>query len=165
MVQPMFIKFGSLVIKTLTKPLANQIKAKAQQPGWIRHLCLRYGHAHHRIESRAVLRLAGHEAKSVKNVSDDAAVSIGASVFSELFVFSVAGAALGFELWKKDKDDAAAKRAKDEATAKEKRDIEERFLALETEVTTMAHALKDAQNALHALRNEVHNPPTKKKGW
>lgn len=38
MVQPLVIKFGSLVIKTLTKPVANQIKHKAQQPGWIRQV-------------------------------------------------------------------------------------------------------------------------------
>jgi len=158
----MFIKFGSLVLKTLTKPVANQIKAKAQVPGYIRQACLRYGHLHHKLESRAVLRLAGHSAKSVKSVSDDAAVGIGASVFSELFVFSVAGGLLAFELWKKDKDDMAAKRAKDAAAAKEKRDAEERFLALEAEVTAMAHALRNAQNAIAKMQHhqhDVHRPP------
>lgn len=96
--------------------------------------CLRYGHFHHNIESRAILRLAGHEAKKVKGVTEDAAVSIGATVFSEFFVFSVAGTLLAFELWRKAQDDDAAKKAKEVAAAKEKRDIEERFLTLETEV-------------------------------
>src|SRR5690242_10229382 len=107
MVAPVLIKFGSLVIKTFTKPVATQIKLKAQQPGLIRQACLRYGRLHHNFESRAILRLAGHEAKSVKGVSEEAAVSIGATVFSEFFVFSVAGGLLAFELWKKAQDDEA----------------------------------------------------------
>jgi len=57
MVAPVLVKFGSLVIKTLTKPLGNSIKRKAQQEGWIRQACLRYGRLHHNFESRAKLRL------------------------------------------------------------------------------------------------------------
>jgi hypothetical protein len=92
---------ANVQIKTLIKPLSNQLRAKAVQPGWFRQSCLRYGRFHHNLESRAMLRLAGHKAKSVKPVTDDAAVAIGATVFSELFVFSVAGALLAFEMHKK----------------------------------------------------------------
>jgi hypothetical protein len=37
----------------------------------------------------------------MKPVTDDAAVAIGATIFSEFFVFSVAGALLAFEMHKK----------------------------------------------------------------
>ena len=111
-----------------------------------------------------MLRLAGHSAKSVKEVSEDAAVSIGATVFSELFVFGVAGAALAFELWKKAQDDEAAKQHKEAQTAKDKRDIENRFLALETELSSMSHALKGAQNALHKMQTAPSAPKEKKGG-
>jgi Flp pilus assembly protein TadB len=87
-------------------------------------------------------------------VTDESAVAIGASVFSEVFVFSVAGAALAFELWKKQQDDDAAKRAKEAAAAKDKRDIEDRFLGLETQLTTVCHQLQNVQHELHVLRDQ-----------
>lgn len=153
MVQPLLVKFGGLLVKTLTKPLANQIKHSAQQPGWIRQACLRYGRAHHKWEARAALRLAGHDAKSVKPASDDAAVGIGATVFSEFFVFSVAGAVLAFELWKKSQDDEAAREKKEKQAAEDKRAIEDRFLQLETEVSerTQQHERREALEAAETM--------------
>src|SRR4051812_43473211 len=90
-------------------------------PAWhVTHMsfvrsCSPAGRFHHAVESRAALRLAGHDAKSIKPVTEDAAVSIGATVFSELVVFSVAGGVLLFELHKKAQDDDLAKVKKDAA--------------------------------------------------
>jgi len=162
MVQPLVIKVGGLLIKTLTKPLANQIKSQAARPGWIRNVCLRYGRLHHNIESRAVLRLAGHHAKSIKPVTEDAAVSIGANVFSELFVFTTAGVILVLEIKKKERDDEAAKIKKEEVAAKEKADIENRFRAIEAELHSVSTSLHDTRLLLQQMKEEQEK---KKGGW
>jgi hypothetical protein len=129
-------------IKTLVKPLANQLKSHAINPGLIREVrgggarpysrrahcgafisslgtirltrtrahcrvrsdvhsssacspvqsCLRYGRFHHRVESRASMRLAGHpNSWVVKPLVEETAVNLGATVLSELFIFSIAG--------------------------------------------------------------------------
>lgn len=148
-------------IKTLTKPIANQLKSKAAHDGWIRRACLQYGRFHHRVESRAVLRLAGHDAKSVKPATDDAAVTIGATIFSEVFIFTTAAAILAFELNKKANDDEAAKVKKDAATAKEKNDLERRFQSIEAELASVTSALRESQTNLQQLQQQH----TKKKGW
>lgn len=155
-------------VKTLTKPLANQIKSHASHPGPLRTAFLRYGRFHHNLESRAVLRLAGLEAKSVKPVSEEVAVGIGATVFSEVFIFTTAGAVLFFELWKKAQDDDAAKVKKDAVAAQERRDLESRFRAIEHELGTTAAALRDTQLELQTLRldREAHEAvATAPKRW
>jgi hypothetical protein len=147
-------------IKTLTKPLANQIKGRATNEGWIRTACLRYGHYHHAIESRAVLRLAGHQAKTIKPATDDTAVGIGATVFSEFFVFSVASSILAFELWRKSIDDEAAAAKKAATAARERSELEQRFQAVEAEIAELRHELKEARQD-HAASIVMGT----KKGW
>jgi optic atrophy 3 protein len=69
-------KLGTLLIRTLTKPIAASLKSHAAKAGPLRTLCLRYGQLHHRIESRLSLRLLGHTAKSIKQLPEDAAVQV-----------------------------------------------------------------------------------------
>jgi hypothetical protein len=40
-VHPFCFITANVQIKTLTKPLSNQLRAKAVQPGWFRECCLR----------------------------------------------------------------------------------------------------------------------------
>lgn len=94
-------------------------------------------------------------------MTEEAAVSIGATVFSELFIFTTAAAILAFELHKKAQDDEAAKIKKDAATQKEKNDIENRFQTMELELQSVSNALRETQKSLDQLQ-QMQN---KKKGW
>lgn len=155
MVQMLVVKFGSLVIKTLTKPVANQIKSQAVHEGIIRQTCLKYGQFHHNIESRVALRLAGHHAKSIKPMNEDSAVQLGANVLSEFFVFTTAGVLLAYEIYKKNRDDEVAKVQKDAAAKKEKDATENRFVQLEQQIADLTRKNEELKSQLITLHVRV----------
>lgn len=126
------IKLGSLFVKTLTKPLANGLKRRAQNEGFLRSLCIKYGRAHHRVNAQIQLKLIGMEPVKIKEINDELALQTGAGVISEAFVFTTAAALLIFELTRKSRDDAAAKLVKEEKERAEKDALEQRFIAMET---------------------------------
>lgn len=156
-------KLGTLLIKQITKPVANELKRAAQKDGIVRELCSRYGQLHHRIESRLALRLVGHSSKRIKDVPIDAAIQTGANVLSEVMVFSVAAGLLIVETKRKDKIDQASKAEKQRKEQEQINEFNRRFDLIEQSLQRLQQQLSEQQQTVN-IKNTNEND-SKKIGW
>ncbi|KAM5451854.1 hypothetical protein MaudCBS49596_003682 [Microsporum audouinii] len=67
------LKLSSLVIRTLSKPIANQIKAQAREHERFRRICVSFAQAVHRIDMRLRLGLLQNTAALEKQAAREAA--------------------------------------------------------------------------------------------
>ncbi|EPY53910.1 optic atrophy 3 family protein [Schizosaccharomyces cryophilus OY26] len=97
------LKIGSLLVRTLSKPIANTIKAQAKEHKTFRKVCIDFAQMMHRAEFRimgANRARSGQMNVRVRPLNDAKAVDAGANFLSETFVFTVAGGAILFETWR-----------------------------------------------------------------
>jgi len=111
--------------------VANSLKNRVSHPGPFRTICAKYGQLHHRVESQLSLRLLGHTASRVKPMPEEAAVKLGADVLSEVFIFSVAGTLLWYELARNAKLNEKIKQEKEQQIKHEKLQLENRLQTIE----------------------------------
>ena len=135
--------------------MANSLKRQAVQPGLIRQLCLSYGQVHHQIESRLSLRLLGHEAKRVKDMKEEDAVQLGATMMSEAFLFVSATALLLWEMGRKGRDDARAKAEREEKERQREQQWTERLQALEQHIDRERQHRAEVQQQLEDIRAQL----------
>jgi len=67
------LKLSSLVIRTLSKPIANQIKAQAREHERFRRICVRFAQSLHRIDMRLRLGLLRDTAAIERQIAKEAA--------------------------------------------------------------------------------------------
>ncbi|KAI8444142.1 optic atrophy 3 protein-domain-containing protein, partial [Phakopsora pachyrhizi] len=84
------VKVISLLIKTLSKPLANRIKTSAQEHPKFRKMCVSLAQSVHRHETRLSSGIFSKVKPIVRPLSETKAIQNGANFLSEAFVFSVA---------------------------------------------------------------------------
>ncbi|KAI8028501.1 OPA3-like protein [Camellia lanceoleosa] len=124
MVLPL-LKLGTLVLKTLSKPIASRLKKEAGK-----HPKFRKVIANHRLTTTMQRRIYGHATDvEIRPLNEEKAVQAAVDLLGEFFVFSVAGVALILEVQrsarseaKKEelrKKDLEGMRQKDEELAKE----------------------------------------------
>ena len=135
--------------------MANSLKRQAVQPGFIRQLCLQYGQLHHQVESRISLRLLGHEAKRVKEMKEEDAVQLGATVVSEAFLFVSATALLLWEMGRKGRDDARSKAEREEKERLREQRWHERVQTLESYVEQEKQRQELLQQQLDDIRAQL----------
>jgi hypothetical protein len=84
------LKIGGLLIRTLSKPLANQMKSWVKTNEPFANFCCYIGQQTHQVLSILNIRAAGLKVVSVKPLPREEAVADGVGYASEVFVFSVA---------------------------------------------------------------------------
>ncbi|WAR56533.1 hypothetical protein PtB15_7B382 [Puccinia triticina] len=88
------VKVVSLLIKTLSKPIANRLKISAQEhPKFsqaFRTVCVGLAQSLHRYETRLAAGLFAKVHPVIRPLSDTKAIQNGANFLSEAFLFSVA---------------------------------------------------------------------------
>lgn len=94
-------------------------------------MCVGFGNATNRLMITMEVRLLGHEPRSIKNLSESAAVQQGADLISEMFIFSVAVAVMSFEYTRSQIASANAKEAKETRRKYKEKVRNLRFEALE----------------------------------
>ncbi|RWW43077.1 hypothetical protein BHE74_00051300 [Ensete ventricosum] len=96
------VKLGTLVLKTVCKPIANRLKKEAGLHPKFRRLIINLAQANHRITTNIQRRIYGHSTNvEIRPLNEEKAVQAAADLIGELFVFSVAGAGLIFEVQRK----------------------------------------------------------------
>eukprot|EP00292_Cryptomonas_paramecium_P015967 CAMPEP_0113690502 /NCGR_PEP_ID=MMETSP0038_2-20120614/17827_1 /TAXON_ID=2898 /ORGANISM="Cryptomonas paramecium" /LENGTH=212 /DNA_ID=CAMNT_0000611835 /DNA_START=15 /DNA_END=649 /DNA_ORIENTATION=- /assembly_acc=CAM_ASM_000170 len=90
---PLF-KFGMLLVRTLSKPVANAIKQRAVERPSFKKLCIDFAQAWNRFEIRLNLGLVGHSARVIKPLDEATAVKSGAEILGEGVVFTIAAIVL-----------------------------------------------------------------------
>lgn len=94
------VKLASLVIRTLAKPISNQIKQQSQEHPRFRQLCVNLAQWSYRSEYRLRTSLLGEPPKAIKPLSEARAVQNGANMLAEGFLFAVAATLVLAETWR-----------------------------------------------------------------
>ncbi|KAL1701099.1 optic atrophy 3 protein-domain-containing protein [Schizophyllum commune] len=94
-------KIGTLLIRTLAKPIANQIKAQVKQHPSFRRICVGLAQRMHRTEMRLRTNILGAApSPTIRPLSETRAIENGANAIAEGFLFAVAAALILGESWR-----------------------------------------------------------------
>lgn len=130
------IKLGYLLIRTLSKPIANSIKKQAVNKPSFRETCIKLAQSYHKMEvhlrrrlkngSGPKLNAAEAEEFVVRPLDEKKAIELGANFIGEFVIFSVAGIVLTME---------AIRTREIEKNRRE--DVKDRLEALESQVAAL----------------------------
>ncbi|ORX53234.1 OPA3-domain-containing protein [Hesseltinella vesiculosa] len=109
------IKLGSLLVKTLAKPVANSIKTQAKQHEKFREFCIGVAQTSHRWEMTLKMNFLGYKKEKIRPLNDARAIESGANFISEAFVFSVAAGIILAESWRSHNKDKNRRNYVDDA--------------------------------------------------
>ncbi|KAH9742752.1 Optic atrophy 3 protein [Citrus sinensis] len=100
-------KLGTLALKTFCKPIANRLKKEAGMHPKFRQIIINIAQANHRLTTNMQRRIYGHSTDvAIRPLDEEKAVQAAADLLGELFVFSVAGAAVIFEVQRSSRSEA-----------------------------------------------------------
>ncbi|KAL5207644.1 hypothetical protein ABZP36_032079 [Zizania latifolia] len=106
-------KLGTLALKTMSKPIAIRLKSEASRHPQFRQLIINLAQANHRISTNIQRRIYGHSTKvEIRPLNEEKAVQAAADLIGELFVFSVAGVAVIFEVQRSARSEARKEEAR-----------------------------------------------------
>eukprot|EP00898_Chlorokybus_atmophyticus_P000199 jgi/Chlat1/117/Chrsp1S03217 len=92
-------KLGTLVIRTLSKPLAQRVKKEAVNRPGFRKVIVGFAQAYHRINVRLARQLyGGQEAQEqIRPLNEERAIQNAADFIGETVIFSIASGVVLFE--------------------------------------------------------------------
>ncbi|KAJ8428388.1 hypothetical protein Cgig2_021403 [Carnegiea gigantea] len=151
MVASPLVKLGTLALKTGCKPIANRLKKEASLHPKFRRLITDFAQANHRFTTQMQRRLYGHRTDvEIRPLNEEKAVQLAADLIGELFVFTVAGAAVIYEVQRSAQSEARKEEARrqelqamkqrDEDLAGEVEALKQRLEALEKQIKERAHS-------------------------
>uniref|UniRef100_A0ACD5W1S6 Uncharacterized protein n=1 Tax=Avena sativa TaxID=4498 RepID=A0ACD5W1S6_AVESA len=135
-------KLGTLTLKMMAKPVAIRLKTEASRHPKFRQLIINLAQANHRISTNIQRRIYGHSTQvEVRPLNEEKAVQAAADLIGELFVFSVAGAVVVFEVQRS----ARSENRKEEARKKEVEELRQKEDQLAAEIETLKLKLSDLE--------------------
>jgi len=135
-------KLGTLLLKTMSKPIATRLKTEASRHPKFRQLIINLAQANHRISTNIQRRVYGHATNvEIRPLNEEKAAQAAADLIGELFVFSVAGAAVIFEVQRSARSEAR----KEEARKNEIEAIRQKEDQLAEEILTMKQKLSELE--------------------
>lgn len=137
------LKVATLIIKALIKPLSNQLKQAAANPGPLRTAFFNFGQFHNKVMIHIQLRSTGHHVKSIKPLMEDEAVKQGADTISEALVLTVGLVAIAAEVYRKTMADRTAAIDKELAMIEKSRAREMRAIEAEDALRSRLLALEE----------------------
>ncbi|KAF7803381.1 OPA3-like protein [Senna tora] len=141
MVLPL-LKLGTLVVKTLSKPVASRLKQQAAIHPRFRQYIVTIAQTNHRITTRMQRRIYGHATDvEIRPLNEEKAVQAAVDLIGELFVFSVAGVLLIFEVQRSARSEAR----KEERRKQELEAVRQRNEEIAEEVELLKHKLQELE--------------------
>ncbi|KAK4766496.1 hypothetical protein SAY87_008138 [Trapa incisa] len=138
-------KLGALAVKTFGKPIANRLKKEAALHPMFRQLIISFAQTNHRFTTRVQRRIYGHATDvAIRPLNEEKAVQAAADLIGELFLFSVAGAALIFEVQRSSRSEAR----KEELRRREIDAMKQRDEDLLMEVELLKHQLEEVEQLI-----------------
>lgn len=131
------LKFTSLLIRTVAKPISNSIKAQAKEHESFRRKCIWFAQMMHHADLKMRMNLVGEKKIKIRPLNDNKAIEKGANFLSEMFVFSVAGSLILFE--------SVRSRKK---TNLEKSNVQDDITFLQDEIVALQHELEEMKTKL-----------------
>lgn len=106
-------KLGTLLIKTLSKPIASRLKVQAARHPRFRALIVEFAQANHKFSTNLQRRIYGHSTDvEVRPLNEEKAVQAATDLVGEFFIFSVGGAAVIFEVQRSARSEARKEEAR-----------------------------------------------------
>ncbi|KAK7302860.1 hypothetical protein RJT34_13757 [Clitoria ternatea] len=141
MVLPL-LKLGTLAVKTLSKPVASRLKKQAAIHPRFRQLIINMAQANHQITTKMQRRIYGHATDvEIRPLNEEKAVQAAVDLIGELFVFSVAGVLVIFEVQRSARSEAR----KEELRKQELEAIKQKNENLAEEVELLKHKLQELE--------------------
>ncbi|KAK6777262.1 hypothetical protein RDI58_023979 [Solanum bulbocastanum] len=141
MVLPL-LKLGTLALRTLSKPIAARLKKEARLYPKFRNFIISIAQANHRITTTMQRRIYGHATDvGIRPLNEEKAVQAAVDLLGELFVFSVAGAIVVFEVQRNSRSEAK----KEELCRKEMEKLRLRDEALEKEIKGLQSKIQELE--------------------
>ncbi|KAJ1402111.1 Optic atrophy 3-like [Sesbania bispinosa] len=101
------LKLGTLALKTLSKPVASRLKQQAALHPRFRQLIVNMAQTNHQLTTKMQRRIYGHATDvEIRPLNEEKAVQSAVDLIGELFVFSVAGVLLIFEVQRSARSEA-----------------------------------------------------------
>ncbi|WMV39296.1 hypothetical protein MTR67_032681 [Solanum verrucosum] len=141
MILPVF-KLGTLALKSFCKPIGNRIKKEAGYHPRFRNFIINIAQANHRLSTKLQRRIYGHATDvAIRPLNEDKAVQAAADLLGELFVFSVAGVAVIFEVQRNSRSEAR----KEEVRRKELEALKQRDDELSRELEFLKNRIDELE--------------------
>mmetsp|Transcript_17545 Transcript_17545/g.57040 ORF Transcript_17545/g.57040 Transcript_17545/m.57040 type:complete len:159 (+) Transcript_17545:48-524(+) len=144
------MKVGGLVVKTLAKPVAKQLKADAQHIAWLRTMCTSLGWSSHyftrRLSHATSLESFRKPYKHV-DLKDSDCLNRGSEIVSEGLVLGVAIAVAAYEYEKSAHKKVVAEQKQEAREAQAAADLEARLVRIEAGLADVSAALRDRPKA------------------
>ncbi|EFH54450.1 Optic atrophy 3-like [Arabidopsis thaliana x Arabidopsis arenosa] len=150
MVLPL-LKLGTLALRTICKPIANRLKKEAGVNPKFRQFIINIAQANHRFTTKLQRRASGRVTDAViRPLNEERAVQAAADLLGELFAFTVAGAALVYEV---------QRNARGEAKKEEKRQQE--LAEFRRKHEKMENEIEEMKQRCCLLHEELSKPVNK----
>ncbi|KAI3968934.1 hypothetical protein MKW92_002069 [Papaver armeniacum] len=119
------VKLGILAVRTMCKPVANRLKAAAGKHPRFREYIINIAQTNHRLTTTVQRRIYGHATDvAIRPLNEQKAVQAAAELLGEVFVFSVAGAAIIFEVQRSARSEARKEELRRQEKEKLERELE-----------------------------------------
>ncbi|XWS54118.1 hypothetical protein CRYUN_Cryun10bG0061200 [Craigia yunnanensis] len=136
------VKLGTLALKTLCKPIASRLKKEAGLHPRFRQFIINIAQANHQFTTRMQRRIYGHATEvAIRPLDEEKAVQAAADLLGELFVFTVAGAAVIFEVQRSSRSEAR----KEELRKQELEEMKQRDKDLAREVELLKQKIEELE--------------------
>ncbi|XP_052179206.1 uncharacterized protein LOC127792647 [Diospyros lotus] len=136
------VKLGTLALKTACKPIANRLKKEAGLHPKFRRFIVNVAQANHRFTTNMQRRIYGHATDvAIHPLNEEKAVQAVADLLGELFVFTVAGVAVIFEVQRSSRSEAR----KEELRRQELQAMKQRDEDLAREVELLKHKISELE--------------------
>jgi len=160
------MKLGLLAVKTISKPVATQLKSYAKEPGIFRSSCALFGQSSHIIGTRLNVRLLGHRINKVKPLGEAEAVAKGADLFGELFIYTVSGGAIVFEYSRSSKESERKAQDKKERQRIKEQKMHDQLSSIHKRIDELHEETKNLKSALAELEEKKEKQQAvKPKSW
>ncbi|EFH67039.1 hypothetical protein ARALYDRAFT_890393 [Arabidopsis lyrata subsp. lyrata] len=146
MVLPL-MKLGTLAVKTISKPLASQLKHQAKVHPKFRQSIINFAQRNHRITTQMQRRIYGHATDvEIRPLDEEKAVQAAVDLIGEIFLFGVGGAVVVFEVQRSSRSEAR----KEEARKQELEDLRIKDEELEKQVADLKSKLEELEQLAKA---------------
>ncbi|KAJ0233717.1 hypothetical protein HA466_0280600 [Hirschfeldia incana] len=145
MVLPL-MKLGTLLVKTISKPLASQLKHQAKVHPRFRQSIINFAQRNHRVTTQIQRRIYGHATDvEIRPLNEEKAVQAAVDLIGELFIFAVGGGVVIFEVQRSSRSEARKEEARKqelEELKKKDEELEKRMADLQSKLAEVEELAK-----------------------
>lgn len=141
------MKLGTLLVKTVSKPLASQLKHQAKVHPQFRQFIINFAQRNHRITTQIQRRIYGHATDvEIRPLDEDKAVQAAVDLIGELFIFAVGGGVVIFEVQRSSRSETR----KEEARKQELEELRRKDEEIEKKIVDLQSRLAEVEQLAQA---------------